>query len=158
VLTSRALAILSGHETSSKRIFLALEFSGEANKIMDDQFKKLVKDETGYDLQTVADVEHNNLIDDQIIAEINRSIAIVADFSDGNRGAYYEAGYAHGQGKQLIFLCKKSVLDSAEKERKPHFDVDHRNFIVWTDASDLREKLIRRINATLGAKNRGVNS
>jgi hypothetical protein len=155
ILTSRALSMLSGHEVNSKRIFLALEFSGEANKIIDDIFKKTVRENTGYDLQTVADVEHNNLIDDQIIAEINRSVAIVSDFTDGNRGAYYEAGYAHGQGKELIFLCKKSILEGSEKDRKPHFDVSHRNFIVWADSIDLQEKLIRRINATLGANNRG---
>lgn len=158
LLTSRALSILAGRQFNSKRIFLALEFSGEANTIIDDIFKKAVRENTGYDLQTVADIEHNNLIDDQIIAEINRSVAIVSDFSDGNRGAYYEAGYAHGQGKELIFLCKKSILEGSEKDRKPHFDVNHRNFIVWSDGPDLQEKLIRRISATLGANNCGVNS
>ncbi len=153
MLTERALRLLSGLETDSTQIFLALQFNGETHTIIDDTFKQQILEQTGFKLKTVADIEHNNLIDDQIIAEINRSIAIVADFSEGNHGAYYEAGYAHGQGKELIFLCKDTVMDSLERQNKPHFDVNHRSFVVWKSPADLLEKLARRINATLSVRN-----
>ena len=149
ILTAEALNFLDGKDSKSNQIFVAMKFSEEMLSIFDDAFKREIKAQTGFDLKLISDKEHNNLIEDEIIAEIRRSVALIADFSDNNYGAYYEAGYAHASGKELIFICNKEKFDSQDESVKPHFDVNHRNFIVWKDKGDLRKKLIKRIEATL---------
>ena len=53
-------------------------------------------------------------IDDAIVAEIRRSRFLVADFTHGKKGArggvYYEAGFAHGLEKPVIFMCRKDKI------------------------------------------------
>ena len=92
--------------------------------------------------------EHVNKIDDEIIAEIRRSRFLVADFTQGEDGArggvYYEAGFAHGLGLQVIFTCREDAVETL------HFDTAHYNHIVWTTPEDLRKSLKKRILAVLG--------
>jgi len=142
ILAPLGYEYLAGTNTISKNIFVAMEYSDEMFKIF-NSIKKSVKDKTGFDLFIIADKEHNNDITDEIIAEINRSRAIIADFSHNNNGAYYEAGYAHGLGKEVIFTCK------SDKIKDVHFDTSHRNHILWANEKDLEKSLTNRINATL---------
>ncbi len=92
--------------------------------------------------------EHIDKIDDKIIAEIRRSRFIVADFTHGDEGArggvYYEAGFAHGLGKQVIFTCRADQWD------KLHFDTRQYNHIFWNTPEELREALNNRIRRLLG--------
>ena len=82
--------------------------------------------------------EHNNKIDDEIIAEIRRSRFVVADFTQGEKGArggvYYEAGFAQGLGIEVIFTCRKDVLDNNDI----HFDTRQYNHIGWETPEELR--------------------
>ena len=102
----------------------------------------------GYRAMRIDKKEHNNKIDDEIIAEIKRSKFLVADFSHGKngirRGVYYEAGFAHGLGIPVIFTCCKN------DESKLHFDTRQFNHIIWKNAEDLKKQLKDRIGATLG--------
>ena len=54
---------------------------------------------------------------------------------------YYEAGYAVAKGKDLILCCKDG--------ENPHFDVAQINTIFWKDEQSLKDKLVRRIRATI---------
>ena len=87
-------------------------------------------------------------IDDAIVAEIRRSRFVVADFTHGESGArggvYYEAGFAHGLGIPVIFLCRKDMI------REVHFDTRQFNHIVWEDADDLAKRLTDKIMASIG--------
>ena len=64
-------------------------------------------EDAGYEAVRIDEKEHTNKIDDEIIAEIRRSRFVVADFTQGKDGArggvYYEAGFAHGLGIEVIF-------------------------------------------------------
>ena len=66
---------------------------------------------TGYNPLRIDRKDFLGKIDDEIIAEIRHSRFVVADFShgkDGVRGSvYYEAGFAHGLGIPVIYLCRK---------------------------------------------------
>src|SRR5271165_6192652 len=75
--------------------------------------------------------EHDGKIDDQIIAEIRRSAFVVADFSGHRGGVYYEAGFAHGIGRRVIFTCKQAEID------KLHFDIRQYNTILWTTPNEI---------------------
>ena len=87
-------------------------------------------------------------IDDAIIAEIRKSKLVVADFTHGSGGVrggvYYEAGFAKGLGKPVIFLCRKENIDQL------HFDTRQFNHIIWGTPDELRERLKNRILASLG--------
>lgn len=87
--------------------------------------------------------EHNGKICDVIIAEIRKSRFIVADFTNHRGGVYFEAGYALGLGLPVIWTCRDDDKDGL------HFDTRQYNHILWTDESDLFEKLRRRIEATI---------
>ena len=50
----------------------------------------------------------------------------------GNQGAYWEAGYAEGLRKPVIYTCKKSVFET----EGTHFDTNHRVHVLW-DAENL---------------------
>ena len=94
--------------------------------------------------------EFNDRIDDEIIAEIRRSRFLVADFTqDGDSargGVYYEAGFAHGLDRPVIFTCRKNVIDKG----LIHFDTRQYNHIAWTTAEELRKRLADRIAAIIG--------
>jgi nucleoside 2-deoxyribosyltransferase len=88
-------------------------------------------------------LEHNDKIDDMIVAEIRRSGLMVADFTGDRGGVYFEAGYAKGLGLPVIWTCRQDWMDSL------HFDTEHYNHIVWTTPDELRTKLSNRIAATV---------
>ncbi len=87
--------------------------------------------------------EHNDKIDDRIIAEIRRSGLLVADFTGHRGGVYFEAGFAMGLGIPVIWTCRKNHA------KKLHFDTRQYNHIIWDTPEDLKIKLTNRIAATL---------
>ena len=87
--------------------------------------------------------EHNNEITDEIMAEIRDSQVMVADFTGQRGGVYYEAGFAVGLGRPVIWSCRKDEIE------KLHFDTNHKNHIAWETPADLRQKLYNRIRATI---------
>jgi len=93
--------------------------------------------------------EHNNRIDDEIVAEIRKSRFIVADFTGQRGGVYFEAGLATGMGRPVIWLCRDDELKNV------HFDTRQYNFIIWRPEAltDLARALENRILATIGRGN-----
>lgn len=133
--------------TVSSQAFIAMWFNESTTTAWEQGIKPAVT-EAGYEPKRIDRKEHNNRIDDEIIAEIKRSRFVVADFTqgeDGTRGGvYYEAGFAHGLDIPVIFTCHKDVIDEV------HFDTRQYNHIVWEKPEGLRKDLIRRIVATIG--------
>lgn len=101
---------------------------------------------SGYEPLRIDRKEHNNKIDDEIVAGIRRSKFLVADFTGHRGGVYFEAGLATGLGLPVIWLCRKDELE------KTHFDARQYNFIVWEadQLSELSKNLQNRIEATIG--------
>src|ERR1035441_4879651 len=83
--------------------------------------------------------EHNNQITDEIIAGVRDAEFMIADFTGHRGGVYYEAGFARGLGRPVIYCCKD--MDFGTR----HFDIQQINTIKWSDAADLRKKLADRI-------------
>ena len=82
---------------------------------------------------------HNENIFDKMIAGIQSSKFLVADFTCQNEGVYYEAGYAKGIGKTVIHLCREDEF------RNIHFDIKQIQFVIWKDEVDLAKKLKEQI-------------
>ena len=102
--------------------------------------------EAGYEAKRIDNVEHNNKIDDEIVATIRRSRFVVADFTGQRGGVYFEAGFAIGLSLPVVWTVRSDDL------AKIHFDNRQYNFIEWSmeDLPALRRRLRNRIEATIG--------
>ncbi len=136
----------------SRKAFMAMEFA-DPNKTGKDYFFQndllgayLVPaaKQTEYDLANplLVDPKAGN-IHARMEAEIRSSRFVVAEITDGNNGAYWEAGFAKGLGKPVIYMCKKGVT--------PHFDVGSDYIIFWDKdkPEDAAAQLKAIIRATL---------
>ncbi len=128
---------------SSIQAFVAMWFTAELNEAYDQGIKPAIE-RAGYKPLRIDRVEHSDRIDDRILLEINRSRFLVADFSGHRQGVYFEAGYALGQKKPVIWACKKKYLG------KVHFDTRQYNHIVWDTPDILQELLYNRICVLVG--------
>ena len=127
----------------SKQVFVAMKFDPSLDDIYEIGIKAAIEKDCGYDAFRVDRLQHNEDINDKIIAEMKKSKFMVADFTGHRNGVYFEAGFMMGLGRTVIFACKESEIGDA------HFDTSHRNHVLWTDAADYREKLKLRIQATI---------
>lgn len=53
---------------------------------------------------------------------------LVMDATVANLGAYYEAGYALGKGKEVIICCDNGEFKKDDK--RPHFDIVQKSMII----------------------------
>lgn len=139
---------------NSSQVFVAMWFGNQMDTAYIEGIAPAIE-EAGFQPFRIDRKEHNNKIDDEIIAEIRRSRFMVADFTcgtfevdgrlrgDARGGVYYEAGFAQGLGVPLIWTVHEDCIDLV------HFDTRQFAHIVWSDPADLKQKLINRINATL---------
>ena len=141
------LSELRQQRTNSPNAFVAMWFDESMDIVWEEGIKLGIQD-AGYRPVRVDGAEHNDKIDDRIIAQIRRSRFIVADFTQGMTGArggvYYEAGFAHGMNLPVIFTCRKDLIESV------HFDTRQYNHITWESVAELRSRLADRISATIG--------
>ena len=102
--------------------------------------------EAGYRPHRVDQREHNEKIDDEIIAQIRRSRFVLADFTGHRGGVYFEAGFAKGLNLDVIWTCREDEMD------KLHFDIRQYNCIPWNpdNLSDLKKRITNRIEAVFG--------
>jgi len=129
---------------SSRVGFIAMWFRKELDPVL-LAIESGIRD-AGYDPKRIDRVEHNNRIDDEIIAWIRRSKFVVADMTGNRGGVYFESGYALGMGLQVIWLCDEKRL------HRVHFDNRQYNFIEWSAdrLPELTQRLQNRIEATIG--------
>jgi len=114
------------------------------DEAVSDHFKPAVA-ATGFSLQLLTDAQGAGCIDDQLRVRIRTSSFVIADLSHANRGAYWEAGFAEGLGKPVIYTCEKSLWES----QSTHFDTNHLVTIIW-DPDNLPDAAIR-LKATIRA-------
>jgi hypothetical protein len=122
--------------------FIAMWFDPLMNEPYELGIAAAVRD-SGFTAVRIDRKEHNNQITDEIMAAIRGSEFMVADFTGHRAGVYYEAGFARGLGREVIYCCREDAF----KER--HFDTSVINHVVWTDPADLQRKLADRIRATI---------
>jgi hypothetical protein len=153
---------LGGSSRNVDQAFVAMWFSSELNEAYSKGIEPAIV-EAGYRPMRIDAKDHNNKIDDEIIAEIRRSRFLIADFTCGvhelkeanehgksksvsvpRGGVYFEAGFARGLGLEVIWTCREDMINHV------HFDTRQFNHILWKDPNDLRAKLSKRISATIG--------
>jgi hypothetical protein len=130
----------------SNNAFIAMSFSADRSAIGPAITSGIEK--SGHNAIRMDRVEHSNRIDDEIIAQLRRSKFLVADLTEQNNGAYFEAGFMLGLGRTVIWICDKSDLQNV------HFDTRQYNIIDYAGPEDLESRLRYRIEAIVG---RGSN-
>jgi nucleoside 2-deoxyribosyltransferase len=143
-LTYEGLAkVIETNESGSQsnRCFVAMSFSESQSEtrsairtaINNCDFDAILIDEQHID----SDVT----INDALIAEIKKLKFVVADFSEHKHGVYFEAGFALGLRKPVVYLCTKKDF------KNTHFDTNHYPHIIYETLEELTEKLQTKIEA-----------
>jgi hypothetical protein len=136
-------------KVASRQAFMAMPFGEQdLDQLFRDELVPAVE-KTGFKLKRLDDEQPAGLIDDRLRVEILQSRFMISDLTHRNPGAYWEAGYAEGLGKPVIYTCRKDVFD--DKGHGTHFDTNHHLTVVWEPSSlkAAAEKVKNTIRATL---------
>ena len=128
--------------------FVAMKFGDpDLDPFVRDVVKPAVKEGTGYDLVDMREVSRAGVIDNIMRVQIRNAAFIIADLSHDNLGAYWEAGYAEGLGKPVIYICERSKFE----EKQTHFDTNHCTTVLWStdDPDQFRLELIATLRRSL---------
>jgi Zn ribbon nucleic-acid-binding protein len=119
---------------SNRKAFMAMKFGDPLlDRIVNEHFRPALL-QAGFTLTRLDDRPEAGLIDIRLRQEIKSSQFLIADLSHDNLGAYWEAGFAEGAGKRVIYTCNQNRF----AEAKTHFDVNHQLTIVW-DENNIQE-------------------
>lgn len=123
----------------SRTAFMAMDFKNTVlAKVVAECFKPAVA-KAGFTLRPINEEQSAGLIDNQIRAAIQSARFILADLSDDNNGAYFEAGLAEGLGLPVIYTCEAKKFADA----KTHFDTNHMLTVLWdVDELDRASKVL----------------
>jgi nucleoside 2-deoxyribosyltransferase len=136
----------------SKSVFIAMGYKNDLIEACEKAIKLACRD-CGFEARLITDKPHNNGITDEIMTEIKRCKFVIVDFTYNNCGAYFEAGYAQGLGRQIIRCCKSEWFYEKDENDKRvnflHFDVQHYNTIIWESHDDLYKKLKNNIRVNI---------
>lgn len=128
--------------------FIAMQF-GDTNldRFVKDVVKPAVKERIGYDLVDMRDVARAGVIDNILRTQIRDAAFLIVDLTHDNPGAYWEAGYAEGLGKPVIYICEKAKFET----ERTHFDTNHCTTVLWSesDADGFQKELIATLRRSL---------
>ena len=167
-LSSKALdrvSELQKTQSNNKNAFVAMSFHESATEIR--EAIKLGIENAGYSAELMDEIIHNHQIVPEMLRLILESRFLIMDITQPNFGAYYEAGYAQGLGKEIIVTCQEEVFNQKKYEcefipkddktcwlkevaTKPHFDIAQKQILVWKDYADLTKKLSEWIKFIIG--------
>ena len=128
--------------------FIALQFGDqELDNFLKDVIKPSVG-ELGYRLEDMRDAARAGIIDNVMRARIRDAAFVLVDLTHANAGAYWEAGYAEGLGKPVLYLCKNEVFN----EVGTHFDTNHCTTVMWDSADPevFKNELLATLRRSLG--------
>jgi hypothetical protein len=95
-------------------------------------------------------VEHNDDIDDKIFSLIKDCDLCIADLTYARPSVYYEAGFASGLGKPVIYISRRDHFRAREADPagnlRVHFDLQMKNIIPWTIPNEnFKSRLLKRV-------------
>ena len=127
--------------------FLAMKFGEPDLEAIVTKVVKPATREMGYDLVDLRDVARAGVIDNIMRAQIRDAAFVIVDLTHDNSGAYWEAGYAEGLGKPVIYICEKAKF----QEASTHFDTNHCTTVPWSrdDDENFRAALIATLRRSL---------
>lgn len=152
---------LQKDDKNNKNVFVSMAFNKKTKATRESIRNGIIN--AGYSPEFIDEIIHNNQIVPEMFRLIRECKFLILDISDPNYGAYYEAGYALGLGKEVIICCNEDVFNGNFKANgnditkeeiekfgrylKPHFDIAQKQILVWKDHADLTKKLSEWIKA-----------
>lgn len=124
-----------------KQVFVIMKFT---DKVLDSAYEGVIKPiakKYNYRPLRIDEIQDSGRITDQILEEISSSEVILADLSGERPNCYYEAGFAHAIGREMIFTIRKGT--------PIHFDLSAYRFIEWETEKELRQGLQSRFRAII---------
>lgn len=126
---------------SENQAFVIMKFG---DKLLDSAYEGVIKPlfiEFGLNVIRVDEIQDAGKISDQILEQLAKSKIVFSDLSGERPNCYYETGFAHALGKEMIL--------SIHKKDKIHFDLAGHRFIEWETESELRNSLKKRLQSLL---------
>jgi nucleoside 2-deoxyribosyltransferase len=133
------------------RCFVASAFGrDDVDAIFDHVIKPLLRKGLHIIPLRVDRVEHNDDIDDKIFELLDQADFCIADLTYARPSVYYEAGYAFGKGKPVIYIARKDHLKAVDSDPhglfRIHFDLQMKNVIPWSEPNEgFKKRLAARI-------------
>ena len=139
--TSRMLSSLiqKALQPPKAQVFVVMKFGDE---VLDSAYEgayRAVAEEFGLSCLRIDEVQDSGKISDQILEGIAESKYVLCDLTGERPNCYYETGFAHALGKEVVLL--------ANKKEKIHFDLQDHRFIQWATEEELRRKLRERLSS-----------
>ena len=128
--------------------FIAMKFGDpDLENLVNDVVKPAVREQVGYDLVDMRNVAQAGIIDNIMRTQIRDAAFVLVDLTHDNSGAYWEAGYAEGLGKPVIYLCDQNKFDNDGT----HFDTNHCTTVVWSshDPKTFIDSLVATLRRSL---------
>lgn len=128
--------------------FVAMPFRAD----FDDLWRVAVEpalSRTGWRAIRADKTHHTHRIDDWILNQIRAVRFLIADTTGSNPGACFEAGFALGLDKLVVWIAE---AESFKEGQGLHFDIRQYNHLKWVKGreEELVEPLVERILNTVG--------
>lgn len=98
----------------------------------------------GIEAVRVDEIEHSKKITDVILEQLRGSRFLVCDISTERPNVYYELGFAHGIGKEVILVAREGIT--------LHFDIKDYNVIFYKSYSELESRVAKRIGDAIATQ------
>jgi len=143
---------LRAGRSNSRRAFMAMKYRDPALEELYRATLVPAVARTGFELSRLDANPPAGLIDVRLRAEIRSARFLIADLTHENPGSYWEAGFAEGLSKPVIYMCEKAVFMATPT----HFDTNHSHHVLWDMGrqEDCARELVATIRATLPAEAR----
>jgi len=121
-------------EIQDNYVFIVMAMIDEDPQLIDvlNTIKRTCK-ELGKVAERVDDYIHKNEITDKMLGSIKTAEYVIADLTHSRPNVYYELGYAHAYGKNVVLTAKTGT--------KLHFDIRNYNVLFYTTLTELERKL-----------------
>ena len=128
-----------------KQVFVVMKFGDpELDSAYEGVIKPLTND-FGYTSVRVDEIQDSGNINQQILEQIASSAIVLADLTGERPNCYYEAGFAHALGKEVVFSIREGS--------SIHFDLAANRFITWKTEAEYRKKLRERLESITAKRN-----
>jgi hypothetical protein len=117
------------------KCFVASAFGqDDVDQLYTKAIRPVFKD-LGVEPLRVDHVEHNDDIDDKMFALLEQCDLCLTDLTYARPSAYFEAGYADGSGRPVIYTARSDHFRAVDSDPagnlRIHFDLQMKNVISW---------------------------
>ncbi len=138
------VAATSNYKPNTAFVMMAIDEAKPHLEDIRNAVKEMVE-RFGIKAITADEIEHEGVITDRILKEIDTSEFLLADLSYERPNVYYEIGYAHSRGKRVSLYRRAGT--------KLHFDLAQWNCPEYSNTTELKALLGKRLEAMTNRPN-----